>query len=71
MPACPQCREALCAACADVARLRAQALAEMVLDAETAIAEPDLEPQPWELTYEPPAERAQNDGDDIAREVAA
>ena len=53
--ACPQCRATPCAACEHVARLDAQARAEMVLDRETAIAEPDVGAQPWELSYEPPA----------------
>lgn len=53
--ACPQCRATPCAACEHVARLDAQARAEMVLDRETAIAEPDVDAQPWEMSYEPPA----------------
>jgi hypothetical protein len=67
--ACPQCRATPCAACERVARLDAMARAEMVLDAETAIAEPDLDPQPWELNYEPPAQN--DDGDDIAAALDA
>ncbi len=67
--ACPQCRATPCAACEHVARLDAQARAEMVLDRETAIAEPDLDAQPWELSYEPPAQN--DDGDEIAATLAA
>lgn len=70
--ACPQCRATPCAACEHVARLDAQARAEMVLDRETAIADVDLEAQPWELNYVPPAEPAQNDdGDKIAAALDA
>lgn len=43
----------LCAPCDAALTADAEAVDEMVLDAEAAKAEPDLAPMPWERSYEP------------------